>query len=371
MIGLNSAVSTGSGAYSYLCNGGTSSAAPIVSGTVALMLAVNPSLFPADVKAIIKSTALHTGKLDQGDHGSEILLLNAGAAVQAAAQFGFHPPLVAGFTITSGTQSVRVGQTLNILLPVGMTTASFTLKTISGGDLSLDGVPLFSLAPQGTFTFPAGVGRHTVGLELNGAIVESTIAVSQPLPSIPPNDAFSDFSLSSNPNGNWSYGYTNGLGNSISLHTTAETDFVPGVNRWTTPALNDFYFMIAKNITGNPISLGTANYPTDMLWMHPSIPNWYNVVRWTAPVSGIFSLSGKFAGLDVVTSVADTDVHILRNSTTDLLPSTVLRGLGTEQPFSFTLDITVGETFDFAVGRGPSGFHQNDSTGLKVTITPQ
>src|SRR5262249_50308657 len=49
-------------------------------------------------------------------------------------------------------------------------------------------------------------------------------------------------------------------------------------------------------------------------------------------------------------------------------PPVILHGNGTSAPFSITRVLTAGDTVDFAVGIGTSGFHQNDSTGLKVTI---
>lgn len=183
-------------------------------------------------------------------------------------------------------------------------------------------------------------------------------------------DAFADFSILANPNGVWSYGYTMTLGSLLIPHSTAQADFVPGVDRWVTPSI-DYWLMVGKNKTGANITTAppTAYYPSDMLLVHPTVSWSYSVVRWTAPAGGTYSFTGKFAGLDSVTSVADTDVHILHNSITDLLAPTVLRGVGTEKTFSISRAVAAGDTIDFAVGKGPSGFHQNDSTGLKVSIT--
>jgi len=71
----------------YRVRDGTSFAAPFVSGTVALMLSVNPNLTPAQIERIIKDTAspiadahLFPGRLGAG-------LLNAYEAVKAARDF--------------------------------------------------------------------------------------------------------------------------------------------------------------------------------------------------------------------------------------------------------------------------------------------
>ena len=84
--GYDVALTVGSGWY--LTGNGTSFAAPYVSGTVALMLAVNPCLTPDDVEMILKQTAvsidsinpLYAGNLGAGR-------LNAFAAVQMASTY--------------------------------------------------------------------------------------------------------------------------------------------------------------------------------------------------------------------------------------------------------------------------------------------
>ena len=80
---LNGAVKTGYKPYLSLT--GTSMSAPVVSGTIALMLQANPALTPNAVKAILQYTA-------EGRAGERILaqgagLLNARGAIRLAAHF--------------------------------------------------------------------------------------------------------------------------------------------------------------------------------------------------------------------------------------------------------------------------------------------
>ena len=67
----------------YLSLSGTSMAAPIVAGTVALMLQANPSLDPADVKSILAATADRHPDADARAQGAGFL--DARAAVEMAA----------------------------------------------------------------------------------------------------------------------------------------------------------------------------------------------------------------------------------------------------------------------------------------------
>ena len=67
----------------YLSLSGTSMAAPVVSGTVALMLQANPALTPNAVKAILQYTAQSYGGYDSMTQGAGFL--NARGAVQLAA----------------------------------------------------------------------------------------------------------------------------------------------------------------------------------------------------------------------------------------------------------------------------------------------
>ena len=74
----------------YLALSGTSMAAPIVSGTVALMLQANPSLTPENVKAILQRTATSNSRYDQLTQGAGFL--NARAAVEMARSLAAESP---------------------------------------------------------------------------------------------------------------------------------------------------------------------------------------------------------------------------------------------------------------------------------------
>lgn len=78
----------------YLSLSGTSMAAPIVAGTVALMLQANPSLTPETVKDILRRTADSSSRYDQFTQGAGFL--NARAAVELARSLADDAPLESG-----------------------------------------------------------------------------------------------------------------------------------------------------------------------------------------------------------------------------------------------------------------------------------
>ena len=79
---------------SYIRGSGTSQAAAVVSGNVALLLAARPELTPDQVKAILRSTALPIGDKPLNDQGTGRIRL--GAALAAPAPTGIQYPTSTG-----------------------------------------------------------------------------------------------------------------------------------------------------------------------------------------------------------------------------------------------------------------------------------
>lgn len=183
-------------------------------------------------------------------------------------------------------------------------------------------------------------------------------------------NAFSDFCETANPCGTWTYGYTAALGAPLVAFTTP-VPITLGIVKWGTPG-QDPSLDVGRNNTGANV-LGappTFFWPFDMLHMHPSITAQYAVVRWRAPADGRYTFKGKFQGLDSVTTVASTDVHIRLNLFNVLFaPTQELHGYPQQHQFEITRELLAGDLVDFMVGQGSNGNHNNDSTGLQVMIT--
>ncbi len=171
-------------AYGYygslLCTGdGTSFAAPFVAGTASLMLAVNPSLIPAQVKQFIVNSATPTGNIDP--LGNPVNVLNAFGAVELAI-FGkpgvtytvLPIPIPAGWTGVRATNINSSGQV------VGSGFIGSTQRPFVATSQSFQSTPL----PAG---FTTGVG---LSINSGGQVVGSAAS-----PSVEPNiHAFIDTS---------------------------------------------------------------------------------------------------------------------------------------------------------------------------------
>jgi serine protease AprX len=120
----------------YLSLSGTSMAAPVVAGTVALMLQANPALTPNAVKAILQYTAQPYAGYDALTQGAGFL--NAKGAAQLA-QFFAAPPDAAypssvdwGAHLVWGNQLVQGGQ-LRANVNAWSTDVIWGAATVSGG----------------------------------------------------------------------------------------------------------------------------------------------------------------------------------------------------------------------------------------------
>jgi len=175
-------------------------------------------------------------------------------------------------------------------------------------------------------------------------------------------DAVSDFTISANPNGQWSYLYDPGSGPQLLTHARHDV-LAQGVDsRWdglfTPDSVNTF-----KNTTASTISFATIVLPTNLLGMDPQIQK-SDITRWIAPSAGTWSISGLFRGIDLFEN--NHTVEVLENSTTMLLGPTSISSYGQTVTFSDSVSLGKGDTIDFIVNGATN--YNNLSTGLSATI---
>ncbi len=182
-------------------------------------------------------------------------------------------------------------------------------------------------------------------------------------------DPAAAFSTTNNPNGVWSYGWSQTLGSAFIL----DTGFVQsnGLSFWQgdqSPE-GDGTPEIFHNGTGSPINPPGTNItvPAGALGEHPGPAGQDALLLFMAPSSGDYSIAGNFSGFD--RQPTTTDVHVLVDGVSMFNGAVNTSGPGSAVPFLIDLPLKAGDTVDFAVGFGSDGNYYNDATGLAATIT--
>lgn len=186
------------------------------------------------------------------------------------------------------------------------------------------------------------------------------------------DDPVTAFSLSSNPNGNWAYGYSPKDDTShFTLFEKANhnnhfaSPEVP-VDFWNRP--DDWHPLILKNTSNVVIVIqGAVVVPPTMFEMHPGPDGQRSVLRWTAPADGDYRIQGQFRGING-SGYTRTDALVVENGSTVRF-SADIEGFNFEHPFDLTFIGKRGGTVDFSVGYGSDRDYAGDSTGFSAIIT--
>ncbi|MBI3661752.1 MAG: PEP-CTERM sorting domain-containing protein [Acidobacteria bacterium] len=181
------------------------------------------------------------------------------------------------------------------------------------------------------------------------------------------DSAFGQFSLTNNPSGNWSYGFTPSLGGSFTLYNNISGLGVPPYGTlyvWTTPP-NGFLSANTFGTTILPCPSCSLQIPPNFLVLHPGNNSGvYSVLRWTAPSAGTYTINGLFQGVDFQ-PFPTTDVHVLVNGAPVF--SNSINSFGVPLNYNLMQSLVAGDTIDFAVGNGGNGY-VHDSTGLVANV---
>lgn len=181
-------------------------------------------------------------------------------------------------------------------------------------------------------------------------------------------DANADFSLASNPNGQWTYQYYNGT--TVTNQPFADSAFngVAGFDAWA-PGDNQLP-MVGKN---NTVATHFGWAP-GVLAMHPQVSNFQSVVTWTAPSAGQYSFASTFtwvgtgASNGVLTSVSQ-NLSVLPSSLGNML---IGGDSGNGNTYTLNsaspLTLSTGDTLSWLVD-AYQGNNGNDSTVLDATVT--
>ena len=172
----------------------------------------------------------------------------------------------------------------------------------------------------------------------------------------------SAFSAINNPNGVWNYGWSSTLGSTFNPGIA----FVrSGLKGWAGGIAPDKNPSVLHNGNTFPVSLANnLSIPAGALVMHPGPNDEKQIVRWTAPSSGTYTIKATFTRMHT----GGTDVHILLNG------SSIFSGavIAQSQLASFSsalANVNTGDTIDFVVGFGGDRNYFSDSTRVQAVIT--
>ncbi|MBI1738962.1 MAG: PEP-CTERM sorting domain-containing protein [Acidobacteria bacterium] len=180
------------------------------------------------------------------------------------------------------------------------------------------------------------------------------------------DSAIVQFCPANNPCGNWSYGSTPNIGGAFSLYTDNTPIF--GQPGWRGPSFGQSLGWVAANTSGTTLILGGGQpvWPAGYLFLVPGDLSALSVLRWTAPSSGQYTITGLFQSIDQI-QFATADVYILVNGVPILSSNALINTFGAQLPFNLTLGLLAGNTIDFAVGNGGNGA-SHDQIGLVANV---
>lgn len=181
------------------------------------------------------------------------------------------------------------------------------------------------------------------------------------------DSAASDFSASSNPSGNWSYGEIPNLSGPFTLFAATSVDSW-GLDYWMPASAG--YPLVAHNATGTSQNVGASTLiPVNGLTQHPANGTGMSVVRWTCPADGQYSVTATWTGLSGwnYSPPTTTDVHLLQNGASIFDGGINVNGGGNVAAVSASIALVAGDVLDFVVGDGGVSYY-NDTTGLDATV---
>ena len=220
---------------------------------------------------------------------------------------------------------------------------------------------VYSSPTEVTVTAPAHAAG-SVNIVLTNAIGTATAANA--FTYVDNDDDARDFSVAVNPSPRWSYGSEPFRGGAFTLFSGPGRN-VQGMDNWPANTLP----IVGHNPTGGTVQQATNFTPSGKLNLHPGSAGENAVVRWTAPSTASYRITGNFTGLDS-SYPTTTDVAILHNNNAGA-PLFTGNVNSYNVPLTFSVDVnaTAGDTVEFTVGYGTNGNFSGDATGLDALVT--
>ena len=186
------------------------------------------------------------------------------------------------------------------------------------------------------------------------------------------HDVERDFSIASNPNGVWSYGWKSTLTGDFTLLPLARAYVDRGVmlDDWVY-ANNQLPQVFHNTSTNVSYETGEGSYPPGTVALNSGFTGWpqnYCVVRFTVPNqgNGRYRLESTVESRLSGNSSTDSDFHVVVNQVEVFgvfLPANSRSGYTNESV------LNPGDTVDFVCGRGADGIEYGGGLKLKATLS--
>ncbi len=182
-------------------------------------------------------------------------------------------------------------------------------------------------------------------------------------------DAFSDFSIASNPNGPWGYGYGRPGVSYTPMPDSTPSFFGPDEPGWF---LGNSPFLVPlaiANRTGAILTSTTISVPANTMFVHPGNDDAQAaIVRFVAPEAGHYNYNVVFTRVDTADGF-DTGAGVTIYDGNAVLFARALVPLtyGATVSASGSIELAANEVLSFVVDRNGSYFF--DSTGFSAQIT--
>ena len=174
------------------------------------------------------------------------------------------------------------------------------------------------------------------------------------------NDFEQGWAAQRNPNGVWSYGYSAGFTDPVTLYDSAQTGSPEQTHIWVSPAIENGFSPNATFNDGPAYNDGNLDFLAHEFVLTAGIDGQYSDLVFTAPADGTYSVAAKFRGAQYCVG---TVVAVVAHG--KVLFSSSVNSVNQIVPFQAAVGLKAGKTVVFSVG--PGGGCQN--TGLAVTIT--
>lgn len=165
-----------------------------------------------------------------------------------------------------------------------------------------------------------------------------------------------------NPNRVWSYGYSSGPADPVTLYDKTVQNGINGPNAqyWLSSVVHRGASPAAEYNNGPAYNDGNVDFPANHFVLVAGLGGQYSDLIFTAPASGEYSIAGEFRGsqygIGTLVGIVADGKTVFRSS---------INAVGQLAPFNMALALQAGRAVVFSVG--PGNGRQN--TGLSVTVT--